>query len=74
MLKPKHVSTYTGAINQVVSDFILKIDWLRQTHGDGTIVHDMAGELYKFAFEGKEMREFVVICRWELHRRISTVV
>ncbi|XP_048834869.1 cytochrome P450 [Brienomyrus brachyistius] len=55
MLKPKHVSTYTGAINQVVSDFILKIDWLRQTQEGGTIVHDMAGELYKFAFEGISM-------------------
>ncbi|KAI1885241.1 hypothetical protein AGOR_G00218140 [Albula goreensis] len=52
MLKPKHVSTYTGSLNQVVTDFIKKVEWLRDTKGDGVIVHDLAGELYKFAFEG----------------------
>ncbi|XP_072542233.1 cytochrome P450 [Salminus brasiliensis] len=52
MLKPKHVSSYTNAINEVVSDFIEKVAWLRTTKGNGVIVHDLAGELYKFAFEG----------------------
>lgn len=52
MLKPKHVSSYTNAINEVVSDFIEKLAWLRKTKGDGVMVHDLAGELYKFAFEG----------------------
>lgn len=55
MLKPKHVSSYTNAINDVVADFIKKIDWLRKTTGDGVMVKDLAGELYKFAFEGKTM-------------------
>ncbi|XP_066497530.1 cytochrome P450 [Hoplias malabaricus] len=52
MLKPKHVSSYTNAINEVVTDFIEKVAWLRTTKGNGLIVHDIAGELYKFAFEG----------------------
>ncbi|KAJ8255442.1 hypothetical protein GJAV_G00204920 [Gymnothorax javanicus] len=52
MLKPKHVSTYTGSLNKVVTDFIKKLDWLRRTKGGGVMVHDLAGELYKFAFEG----------------------
>ncbi|XP_030641592.1 cytochrome P450 [Chanos chanos] len=52
MLKPKHVSSYSNAINEVVSDFIKKVDWLRSTEGNGIMVNDMAGELYKFAFEG----------------------
>ncbi|XP_062861593.1 sterol 26-hydroxylase, mitochondrial [Trichomycterus rosablanca] len=52
MLKPKHVSNYANSINEVVSDFIKKLAWLRTTKGDGVIVHDLAGELYKFAFEG----------------------
>ncbi|KAG5851616.1 hypothetical protein ANANG_G00053540 [Anguilla anguilla] len=52
MLKPKHVSTYTSSLNQVVTDFIQKLDWLRKTNGGGVMVHDLAGELYKFAFEG----------------------
>ncbi|KAL2081019.1 hypothetical protein ACEWY4_022872 [Coilia grayii] len=52
MLKPKHVSSYTNAINEVVADFIKKVDWLRKTTGNGVMVKDMAGELYKFAFEG----------------------
>lgn len=52
MLKPKHVSSYTNAINEVVTDFIGKVAWLRTTKGNGVMVHDVAGELYKFAFEG----------------------
>eukprot|EP00063_Salmo_salar_P054294 XP_014029129.1 PREDICTED: sterol 26-hydroxylase, mitochondrial-like [Salmo salar] len=52
MLKPKHVSAYTNAINDVVTDFIDKVAWLRETKGEGVMVNDLAGELYKFAFEG----------------------
>ncbi|KAK1797903.1 hypothetical protein P4O66_007953 [Electrophorus voltai] len=52
MLKPKHVSSYTNAINEVVTDFVKKLALLRATKGNGVLVHDVAGELYKFAFEG----------------------
>ena len=56
MLKPKHVSSYTNAINEVVTDFVSKVAWLRETKGQGVVVHDLAGELYKFAFEGQQMK------------------
>uniref|UniRef100_A0A8C9SZ91 Cytochrome P450 family 27 subfamily A member 3 n=1 Tax=Scleropages formosus TaxID=113540 RepID=A0A8C9SZ91_SCLFO len=52
MLKPQHVSSYSSIINPVVTDFIHKVAWIRQTKGDGIIVPDVTGELYKFAFEG----------------------
>ncbi|GAA6225228.1 sterol 26-hydroxylase, mitochondrial-like isoform X1 [Lates japonicus] len=52
MLKPKHVSSYANTINEVVSDFINRVDWLRETSGQGVMVNDLTGELYKFAFEG----------------------
>ncbi|XP_028250015.1 cytochrome P450 [Parambassis ranga] len=52
MLKPKHVSSYTNTINEVVTDFISRVAWLRETGGQGVMVHDLTGELYKFAFEG----------------------
>lgn len=52
MLKPKHVSSYTNTINEVVTDFIARVAWLRETSGGGVMVNDLAGELYKFAFEG----------------------
>ncbi|XP_074550387.1 cytochrome P450 [Halichoeres trimaculatus] len=52
MLKPKHVSSYANTINQVVTDFIERVAWLRETSGQGVMVHDLTGELYKFAFEG----------------------
>lgn len=54
MLKPKHVSAYTNTINEVVTDFIEKVAWLRETSGEGVMVNDLAGELYKFAFEGQQ--------------------
>nr|QQL94745.1 sterol 26-hydroxylase mitochondrial-like protein [Lateolabrax maculatus] len=52
MLKPKHVSSYTNTINDVVTDFINRVAWLKETRGQGVMVNDLTGELYKFAFEG----------------------
>ncbi|XP_040913007.1 cytochrome P450 [Toxotes jaculatrix] len=52
MLKPKHVSSYSNTINEVVTDFIERVAWLRDTSGQGSVVNDVTGELYKFAFEG----------------------
>ncbi|XP_040004181.1 cytochrome P450 [Xiphias gladius] len=52
MLKPKHVSSYVSTINEVVTDFIHRVAWLRETSGQGVMVNDLTGELYKFAFEG----------------------
>lgn len=53
MLKPQHVSSYSNTINEVVTDFLEKLAWLRAKDGGGVMVNDMAGELYKFAFEGQ---------------------
>lgn len=52
MLKPKHVSSYTDTINDVVTDFIHKVSELRDSGGQVTVVHNLTEELYKFAFEG----------------------
>ncbi|XP_072253665.1 cytochrome P450 [Leuresthes tenuis] len=52
MLKPKHVSSYSDTINEVVTDFIGRVAWLRDTKGQGVMVNDLTAELYKFAFEG----------------------
>lgn len=54
MLKPKHVSSYTNTINDVVTDFINRVSQLRDTGGQGHMVNDLTGELYKFAFEGEQ--------------------
>ncbi|KAM9709315.1 LOW QUALITY PROTEIN: cytochrome P450 [Menidia menidia] len=51
MLKPKHVSSYSHTINPVVTDFLQRVVRLRAS-GGGLLVHDLTGELYKFAFEG----------------------
>ncbi|XP_033473716.1 cytochrome P450 [Epinephelus lanceolatus] len=52
MLKPKHVSSYSNTINNVVTDFIARLAWLRETSGGGVMVNNLTEELYKFAFEG----------------------
>lgn len=54
LLKPKHVSSYADTINEVVTDFMERVTWLRETSGEGVMVNDLAGELYKFAFEGQQ--------------------
>lgn len=58
MLKPKHVSSYANTINEVVTDFIERAVWLRAKDGGGVMVNDVAGELYKFAFEGRHTGTF----------------
>ncbi|XP_059198696.1 sterol 26-hydroxylase, mitochondrial [Centropristis striata] len=52
MLIPKHTSGYANTINEVVTDFIDRVAWLRETSGQGVMVNDLTSELYKFAFEG----------------------
>ncbi|CAL8343035.1 unnamed protein product [Boreogadus saida] len=52
LLKPVHVSQYTNTLNMVVTDFINRATWLRENTGQGIVVHNLADELYKFAFEG----------------------
>ncbi|XP_072902205.1 cytochrome P450 isoform X1 [Hemitrygon akajei] len=52
LLKPKEVSNYSPAINKVVTDFMTKMCWLRQTQGGGLMVYDISNQLYNFAFEG----------------------
>ncbi|XP_041056069.1 cytochrome P450 [Carcharodon carcharias] len=51
MMKPKEVSSYSPAINEVVTDFVKKIRWMRENQGGGVMVNDVSSELYKFAFE-----------------------
>uniref|UniRef100_UPI00398F47BD cytochrome P450 n=1 Tax=Pristiophorus japonicus TaxID=55135 RepID=UPI00398F47BD len=51
MLRPKEVCNYSPAINEVVTDFVKKVRWLRENHGGGVMVMDVSSVLYKFAFE-----------------------
>uniref|UniRef100_V9KHM1 Sterol 26-hydroxylase, mitochondrial-like protein n=1 Tax=Callorhinchus milii TaxID=7868 RepID=V9KHM1_CALMI len=55
LLQPKAVINYAPAINEVVSDFVKKIERLRESQGDGVTVKDLSNELYKFAFEAITM-------------------
>ncbi|XP_005991816.1 sterol 26-hydroxylase, mitochondrial-like isoform X1 [Latimeria chalumnae] len=52
MLKPKEAALYIGAINEVVSDLIQKLYYLRETSQSGVMVRDLTNELYQFTFEG----------------------
>ncbi|XP_036401510.1 cytochrome P450 27C1-like [Megalops cyprinoides] len=52
MLKLKEVSAYAPVIHQVVSDLLQRLELLRLRSHDQATVCDLAGELYKFGFEG----------------------
>ncbi|XP_071978423.1 sterol 26-hydroxylase, mitochondrial isoform X2 [Engystomops pustulosus] len=52
MLKPKEAKNYAGSINEVISDFMTRLQELRRQSPSGDTVTDMANELYRFAFEG----------------------
>ncbi|KAG9349153.1 hypothetical protein JZ751_029476 [Albula glossodonta] len=52
MLHPKDSVNYGNVINEVVTDFINRVDHLRQTSPSGDMVTDVSNELYRFSLEG----------------------
>nr|AAH77308.1 Cyp27a1-prov protein [Xenopus laevis] len=52
MLKPSEASSYAGGINEVVTDFMNKLQYMRKASPSGDMVNDVANALYRFAFEG----------------------
>ncbi|XP_067882544.1 sterol 26-hydroxylase, mitochondrial-like [Heterodontus francisci] len=51
MLKPQDAALYEGVINEVATDFIDRIRWLRSMNGPGVMVHNITSELQKYTFE-----------------------
>ncbi|XP_015676154.1 25-hydroxyvitamin D-1 alpha hydroxylase, mitochondrial [Protobothrops mucrosquamatus] len=51
MLKPKEVESYTGTLNDVVSDLICRLQHQRNLH-ERHVVKNVADEFYKFGLEG----------------------
>ncbi|XP_043360718.1 sterol 26-hydroxylase, mitochondrial isoform X2 [Dermochelys coriacea] len=52
MLKPSEAMLYTGAINEVVSDLIVRLQVERAGSPSGVLVGDVNNLLYRFALEG----------------------
>ncbi|XP_075465760.1 sterol 26-hydroxylase, mitochondrial-like [Ascaphus truei] len=52
MLKPAEAVLYTGVVNEVVTDFLVRLREIRKETPSGDMVNDVANHLYRFAFEG----------------------
>ncbi|KAK5890774.1 hypothetical protein CesoFtcFv8_014261 [Champsocephalus esox] len=52
MLHPKESAQYGDDINDVVTDFIKRLSYLRQCSPEEDLVPDMANEFYRFSLEG----------------------
>ncbi|KAJ8252996.1 hypothetical protein GJAV_G00208000 [Gymnothorax javanicus] len=52
MLKPLEVTAFAPVIHQVVTDLLRRLERLRLRSPDQATICDLAGELYKFGFEG----------------------
>ncbi|XP_030435238.1 sterol 26-hydroxylase, mitochondrial [Gopherus evgoodei] len=52
MLKPSEAMLYAGAINEVVSDLMARLQAERVGSPSGVLVEDVANLLYRFALEG----------------------
>ncbi|XP_075685225.1 sterol 26-hydroxylase, mitochondrial-like [Rhinoderma darwinii] len=52
MLKPAEAMLYTGAVNEVVTDYLDTLDAMRKESPSGVMVNDIANTFYRFAFEG----------------------
>jgi hypothetical protein len=53
LLKPDEAALYTDALNEVISDFITRLDQVRAESESGDQVPDMAHLLYHLALEGR---------------------
>ncbi|CAH2305240.1 sterol 26-hydroxylase, mitochondrial-like [Pelobates cultripes] len=52
MLLPQEAVLYAGSVNEVVTDFLLRLDEMRKESPSGVMVNDLPNALYRFAFEG----------------------
>lgn len=52
LLKPAEAALYTNAFNEVIDDFITRLDQVRAESASGDHVPDMSHLLYNFALEG----------------------
>ncbi|XP_074857633.1 sterol 26-hydroxylase, mitochondrial [Carettochelys insculpta] len=52
MLKPSEATLYTKAVNEVVSDLMVRLQAERAGSPSGVLVQDLANLLYRFALEG----------------------
>lgn len=52
LLKPAEAALYTDALNEVISDFITRLDQVRAESASGDQVPDMSHLLYHLALEG----------------------
>ncbi|XP_063078339.1 sterol 26-hydroxylase, mitochondrial-like [Engraulis encrasicolus] len=52
MLHPKDCMQYEHVINEVITDFMRRIEHVRKTSPTGDLVTDVSKELYNFALEG----------------------
>lgn len=52
LLKPAEAALYTDALNEVISDFITRLDQVRAESASGHQVPDISHLLYHFALEG----------------------
>lgn len=53
MLHPKDSVQYGDVVNEVVSDLIKRIYYLRQISPTGDLVTNLSNELYRFSLEGR---------------------
>ncbi|XP_037542222.1 sterol 26-hydroxylase, mitochondrial [Nematolebias whitei] len=52
MLHPKDSAQYAGVINEVITDFTRKINYVRHSSPTGDFVPNISNELYLFSLEG----------------------
>ncbi|MEQ2232948.1 hypothetical protein ILYODFUR_016712 [Ilyodon furcidens] len=59
MLHPRDSAKYSGVINKVVTDFVKRINQLRQASPTGDVVTGISNKLYLFSLESMQQTSFV---------------
>uniref|UniRef100_A0A8C5PS29 Cytochrome P450 n=1 Tax=Leptobrachium leishanense TaxID=445787 RepID=A0A8C5PS29_9ANUR len=52
MLRPQEAVLYTASVNEVVTDFLVRLEEMRKESPSGVMVNDLPNAFYRFAFEG----------------------
>uniref|UniRef100_A0A8C5PRV5 Cytochrome P450 n=1 Tax=Leptobrachium leishanense TaxID=445787 RepID=A0A8C5PRV5_9ANUR len=52
LLRPQEAVLYTASVNEVVTDFLVRLEEMRKESPSGIMVYDLPNALYRFALEG----------------------
>ena len=59
-MPPREVAKFSGVINEIITDMVERLRFVRDTGGEDGIVPNLQNEMYKWSMECKSLIEFLI--------------